>query len=59
MTVRDIRKIYASPELQAQYNELLTEIRSLDVGIPVPPPTNVAALDHMRGILHSLKSEDA
>lgn len=56
MTTRDIRKIYASKELQAEYNELLTEIRALDSGIPVPPPVHVAALKHMRGILDSLKA---
>ena len=57
MNPRDIRKIYTSPSLQAEYNDLLVDIRSLDSGIPVPPPVHVAAIDQMRGILANLKGD--
>jgi hypothetical protein len=59
MSALDIRKIYASPALQAEYNELLTEIRSLDSGVPVPPPVHVSALAYMRGLLVSLRKDAA
>lgn len=38
MMPRDIRKIYADRDLIAEYKELETSIRSLDAGIPIPPP---------------------
>ena len=59
MKPRDIRKIYADPALIAEYNELEFEIRSLDIGRPIPPPVHVAALDEMRGILRQLQACEA
>jgi hypothetical protein len=51
-------KIYTSPDLLAEYRDLETEIRSLDVGVPLPPPTYASALAEMRGILDRLKAAD-
>jgi hypothetical protein len=58
MSAIDIRKIWADPELTAEYHDLLTEIRSLDAGIPVPPLNHVAALSEMRRILSELQVAD-
>ena len=55
----DIRKIYASPELLARYNDLVTEIRSLDSGIPIPPPVHMTALTELKRILADLQVAEA
>ena len=51
-----VSKIYASPELQDQYNALLIRIRALDGSVKVPEPINPMALKTMRGILDHLRA---
>jgi hypothetical protein len=55
----NIRKIYASPALQAEYHALAEEIRALDSGIAIPPPVHEAALDYMRGLVATLRCGEA
>jgi hypothetical protein len=56
---RETRKIYTSPALRAEYNELVDQILELDWRYEPPAPVHVAAIEHLKNDLAALKLQIA